>query len=226
MLKNYLRITFRNLFKHKVFSVINVFGLAVGMAVAILIGLWIRDEITFNHYHKNHSSLGEIASIETFNGVTNTEEYSSVPISAALRKNYPDEIKKSVVTREIHAALVIGDKKINASGLWAESDFPSMLTLNMKKGDYAHFKDPSSLLISESLAKSLFGEEDPVNKVISVNHEYDMKVSGVYENLPFNSTFREMQFLAAWENKNNTGNTHNDDWLDHHFQVFVQGRRR
>jgi hypothetical protein len=78
MLKNYLRIAFRNFFKHKVFSVINVFGLSVGMAVAILIGLWIRDEITFNHYHKNHARLGEIASIETFNGVTNTEEYSSV----------------------------------------------------------------------------------------------------------------------------------------------------
>jgi putative ABC transport system permease protein len=222
MLKNYFQIAFRNFFKHKVFIGINILGLAVGMAVAMLIGLWIWDEISFNYYHKNHANLGEVASIETFNGVTNTEEYSSVPIAAALRNNYPQEIKNAAVTREINAAFIVKDKKINASGLWAESAFPSMLTLHMKKGDYGHFNDPSSLLISESLAKSLFGDEDPVNKIVSVNHEYDMKVSGVYENLPFNTTFRDVQFFAAWENKNNTGNTHNDDWLDHHFQAFVQ----
>ena len=222
MLKNYFQIAYRNFFKHKVFSIINVMGLAVGMAVTILIGLWIWDELSFNHYHKNHGRLGEIASIVTFNGITNTEEYSSVPIAAALRNNYPDEIKEASVTREINAGLLVGDKKINASGLWAERAFPSMLSLNMTKGSFSRFGDPSSILISESLAKSLFGNDDPLNKIISINREYNLKVTGVYENPPFNTTFREVHFLAAWENKNNTGNTHNDDWLDHHFQVFVQ----
>jgi len=197
-------------------------GLAVGMAVAILIGLWIWDELSFNHYHKNHGRLGEIASIATFNGITNTEEYSSVPIAAVLRNNYPDEIKEASVTKEINAGLLVGDKKINASGLWSERAFPFMLSLNMTKGSFSRFGDPSSILISESLAKSLFGNDDPLNKIISINREYNLKVIGVYENPPFNTTFHDVQFLAAWENKNNTGNTHNDDWLDHHFQVFVQ----
>jgi putative ABC transport system permease protein len=192
------------------------------MAVAILIGLWIWDELSFNHYHKNHGRLGEIASIATFNGITNTEEYSSVPIAAVLRNNYPDEIKEASVTKEINAGLLVGDKKINASGLWSERAFPFMLSLNMTKGSFSRFGDPSSILISESLAKSLFGNDDPLNKIISINREYNLKVIGVYENPPFNTTFHDVQFLAAWENKNNTGNTHNDDWLDHHFQVFVQ----
>lgn len=222
MLKNYFRIAIRNILKNKVFSTINIMGLAVGMAVAMLIGLWIWDEISFNHYHKNHDRLGEIVSIETFNGETNSDEFSSVPIAAALRNNYPEEIKYASLTRELNAGLMVGDKKINAYGFWAESAFPSMLTLKMIKGNYHHFKDPSSILISESLAKSLFGNEDPINKIISVNREFDLKVSGVYENLPFNTDFRDVQFLAAWENKNNAGTTHNDDWLDHHFQVFVQ----
>ena len=222
MIKNYLRIALRNILKNKVFSTINILGLAVGMAVALLIGMWIWDEISFNHYHKNHSRLGEIVSIETFNGETTSEEFSSVPIAAALRNSYPDEIKQASLTRELNAGLMIGDKKINAYGFWAESEFPSMLTLKMIKGSYNHFSDPSSILISESLAKSLFGNEDPINKIISVNREFDMKISGVYETLPYNSNFWDIQFLAAWENKNNTGNTHNDDWLDHHFQVYVQ----
>jgi putative ABC transport system permease protein len=222
MLKNYFRIAIRNILKNKVFSSINILGLAIGMAVALLIGLWIWDEISFNHYHKNHGRLGEIVSIETFNGETTSDEFSSVPIAASLRNNYPDEIKHASLTRELNAGLMVGDKKINGYGYWAESAFPSMLTLNMIKGSYNHFSDPSSILISESLAKSLFGNEDPVNKIISVNREFEVKVIGVYENLPFNTDFRDVQFFTSWENKNNTGNTHNDDWLDHHFQVYVQ----
>lgn len=222
MLKNYFRVAIRNILKNKVFSGINIMGLAVGMAVALLIGLWIWDEISFNHYHKNHARLGEIVSIDTYNGVTTYDEFSSVPVAAALRNNYPDEIKQASITRELNAGLMVGDKKINAYGFWAESAFPSMLTLKMIKGNYNHFRDPSSILISESLAKSLFGNKDPLNKIISVNREFELKVSGVYEDLPFNTDFRDVQFLAAWENKNNAGNTHYDDWLDHHFQVYAQ----
>ena len=199
MFKNYFQIAFRNFFKHKVFSVINILGLAVGMAVSMLIGLWIWDEISYNHYHKNHERIGELVSIETFNGVTNSEEYASVPIAAALRNNYPEEIKQASITREINAGLLISDKKINAHGLWAEAAFPSMLALHMMKGNDNRFNDPSSILINESLAKSLFGDEDPMNKIISVNHDYNLKVIGVYENLPFNSTFHDVQFFAAWE---------------------------
>jgi putative ABC transport system permease protein len=221
MLVNYIKIMFRNLLKNKVFSSINILGLAIGMSVALLIGLWLWDEISFNHYHKNHARLGEIVSIETFNGVTSWEEFSSVPIAAALRNNYSEEIKQVSLTKETSATLLIDDKKINAYGYWAEADFPSMLTLNMKRGSFKGFSDPSAMLISESLAKSLFGDKNPLNKVISLNREYEMKVAGVYEDLPFNTDFHGVQFLCAWENKNNAGNTHTDDWLDHHFQVFV-----
>jgi putative ABC transport system permease protein len=222
MLKNFFRIAYRNLVKNKVFSGINILGLAVGMVVSLLIGLWIFDEITYNHYYKNHDRLGEIVSVETFNGVTSAIEYSSVPIAADLRNNYRDEIKQSSLTRELNAGLMVGNKKLSAYGFWAEPGFPSMLSLVMLKGSYRDFNDPSSMLISESLAKSLFGIADPVNKIISLNHEFDMRVTGVYQNPPPNADFRDVDFFVAWSNKNNTGNTHNDDWLDHHFQVFVQ----
>src|SRR5450755_3605322 len=151
MLENYFKITLRNLQKNKVFSSINILGLAIGMLVALLIGLWLWDENSFNHYHKNHARLGEIVSIETFNGVTSTEEFSSVPIAAALRNNYPEEIKQVSLTREISATLLIDDKKINAYGYWSETDFPAMLALKMKLGSYQSFSDPSAILISESL---------------------------------------------------------------------------
>jgi putative ABC transport system permease protein len=222
MLKSYIRIAIRNILKSKVFSTINILGLAIGMSIAILIGLWIWDEISFNHYFKNHQRLGEVASIETFNGLTTTEEFSSVPIAEALRTNYTEEIKKASLVRELNAGLLVGNKKINTSGYWAEAAFPSMLILNMKNGNYKKFNDPFSILISETLAKSLFGKSDPVGKTILFNNEFEMKVSGVYEDFPPNTDFRDIHFLAAWNNKNNIGNTLGDDWGDHHFQLFVQ----
>ena len=130
MFKNYFKIAFRNIVKNKVFSTINILGLAVGMSVALLIGLWIWDEVSFNHYHTNHARLGEIVSIETFNGITSSEEFSSVPIAAALEVIIRMKLN-SALTRELNAGLLVGDKKISSYGLWAEAAFPSMLTLNM-----------------------------------------------------------------------------------------------
>jgi putative ABC transport system permease protein len=222
MFESYLKIAFRNLIKDKAYSAVNILGLAIGMAVTLFITLWIWDEVSFNHFHKNHKRLGEVASIETFNGLTTTEEFSSVPIANALRNRYPEEFKQVSLTRELNAELQVGNKQITAYGLWAESSFPSMFTLNMVNGNYNTFSDPSSILISESLAKSLFGDSMPVNRTISINNQYELKVLGVYQDLPFNSRFRDVQYLLAWNDKNNPGNANEDDWGDHHFQLFVQ----
>ena len=222
MIKNYLKIGFRNLVKNKVFSLINILGLSTGICITLLISLWVWDEISFNHYHQHHERLGEIVSIEKINGIVTTLEFSSVPIAAALRNQYPEDFKGVSLTREINAVLALGNKKINAFGLWAEPPFPAMLTLKMKKGGYNTFQDPSSVLISESLARSLFADADPINQHISFNNEFVMKVVGVYEDLPSNTRFNEVNYLLAWQSNYNSGNKNGDDWLDHHFQVFVQ----
>jgi putative ABC transport system permease protein len=222
MLKSYLKIAFRKLIKDKFYTAVNILGLAIGMSVALLISMWIWDEVSFNHNHKNHKRLGEVASIETFNGLKTTEEFSSVPIANALRNNYPDEFKQVSLTRESNTILSVGNIKFSSHGLWAESFFPSMFTLKMVKGNCNSFNDPSSILISESLAKNLFGNSMPVNRTILINNQYEMKVLGVYQNLPFNSSFNDVQYLLAWNDKNNPGNANVDDWGDHHFQLFVQ----
>ena len=113
-------------------------GLAIGMAVALLISMWIWDEVSFNHYHKNHKRLGEVASIETFNGLTTTEEFSSVPIANALRNNYPDEFKQVSLTRELNTGLRL-EIQNSLIWVWAESSFPSMFKLNIIKGNYNTF---------------------------------------------------------------------------------------
>src|ERR1700749_1754045 len=114
MIRNYLKIGFRNLVKNKIFSLINILGLATGICITLLICLWVWDEISFNHYHQNHERIGEIVSIERINGIVTSLEFSSVPIATALRNQYPEDFKTVSVTRDIHAVLASGNKKINA----------------------------------------------------------------------------------------------------------------
>ena len=169
MLKNYFKIVWRNLLKNKVYSSLNIVGLATGMAVALLIGLWMRDELSFNHDHKNHNRLAYVMSTQTYNDVTETFPNIVVPLENELRTKYAGDFKRLSLTWSSTNILSTGDKKISASGQWAQPDLPEMLTLTMQKGARESFKDPSTLLLSQSLATALFGNADPLNKTVKVD---------------------------------------------------------
>ena len=94
MIKNYLKIAWRNLKRNAGYSAINITGLAVGMAVSLLIGLWIYDELSFDQYHKNHSRVGQVLATQTFNGEPETDASIVVPMGAAFRSQYASEFKR------------------------------------------------------------------------------------------------------------------------------------
>ena len=225
MFKNYFKIAWRNLAKSKVYSFINITGLATGMAVALLIGLWIWDELSFNQWHKNYDTLAQVMSTQTFNSETHTSPTTVVPVENELRTKYASDFKKLSLTWTSTNILAVGDKKISQTGRWAQPDLPGMLTLNLTKGSSDAFKDPSSLLLSQTVATALFGDSDPINKTVKVDNKTDMKVAGVYEDLPRNSTFYETKFLLPWYNKANYWNTQTDSWRNHGSELFVQVNR-
>lgn len=222
MIKNYFKIAWRNLRKNKVYSSLNIVGLAIGMAVALLIGLWIWDELSFNHYHRNHNRLAYVMSTQTYNGVTETFPNIVVPLENELRTKYAGDFKKLSLTWNSTNILAAGDKKISASGKWAQPDLPEMLTLTMQKGTLESFKDPSTLLLSQSLATALFGNTDPLNKTVKVDNRMEMKVGGVYDDLPRNTTFNETKYLLPWYAKENRWNTQSTNWRNHGCELIVQ----
>ena len=114
MIKNYSTVAWRNLRKNKIYSAINIIGLALGMAVSLLIGLWVWDELTFNHSFRNHDRLAEIVSVSTENGSSDAGEYASAPVGAELKRRLPDEIKEAVVFTGASPLLAVGDKKISS----------------------------------------------------------------------------------------------------------------
>jgi len=226
MLKNYIKIAWRNLLKGKAYSAINILGLSIGMAVALLIGLWIWDELTFDQYHKNHKQLAQVMTTQTFNGETGTGKAVAMPLGNELRTKYASNFKRvSMASWDFGHILSVGDKKISQEGMWVEPVFPTMFSLNMLKGSLSGLEDPSSILVSESVAKALFNNQDPLNKLVKVDNKESYKVSGVYEDFPRNTTLNNVNVLLSWEKYLTSQPWLKDamtEWGNHSFQAFVQ----
>jgi ABC-type antimicrobial peptide transport system permease subunit len=206
MIRNYLKIAWRNLIRNKVSSFINIGGLAVGMAVAMLIGLWIWDELSFNKYHQNYDRIVQVMQKEKHLGNVNIWNHMPYRLVNELQTNYRGDFKHIVIATEAdNYYLSQGENKILQTGQYMEAATPEMLTLKMLRGSWAALKDPHSVLLSASAAKSLFGNADPMDKTVKVSNTYDVhtttdvKVTGIYEDLPQNTQFHESQFFMPWD---------------------------
>jgi len=214
------------LLKGKAYSAINILGLSIGMAVALLIALWIWDELTFDQYHKNHKQLAQVMTTQTFNGEMGTHQSIAMPLGNELRAKFGANFKHvSMASSNFGHVLAVGNKKISQQGMWVESKFPVMFSLNMLSGKLSALDDPSSIMLSESVAKALFGKENPINKLVKLDNKESVKVSGVYEDLPNNTTLNDVKLLLAWDKYITTEpwlKNAMTQWGNHSFQTFVQ----
>ncbi|MGA0560353.1 ABC transporter permease [Larkinella sp. VNQ87] len=226
MIRNYLKITLRNLVKHKGYSAINIGGLATGMAVAMLIGLWIYDELSFNKYHKNYDRLAQVMQRQSFNGKIYTGTAMPFPLGKELQAQYGSSFKYIVMSSwEGGHFLSLGEKKVTKSGAFMDVDAPRLLSLHMLKGTYDGLKEPNSILLSESTARALFGDRDPLNQLIRIDNKLDVKITGVYEDVPYNAQFRDLMFIAPWAlyvSSENWVKRAQDEWGNNSFQIFAQ----
>lgn len=222
MIKNYFKIAWRNLIKNKVSSLINIGGLTVGMAVVMLISLWIWDELSYDKYHLNYDSIGQVMTTQTSNSQTVTFGSTVVPLGNELRTKYGNSFKLTALTSGGTHVLAVGETKIAQQGMWAEPELPAMLSLIMVKGSYGTFKDPASMLLSAATANALFGNADPINKVVRIDNNTNMKVAGVYQDLPGNTTLNGTMYLLPWSSPANFWSTHQTKWDNHGCQLYLQ----
>lgn len=200
MIRNYITIALRNIFKNPGYSFINIGGLSVGIAVAMLIGLWIYDELSYEDYHTHKDKVAQVMQNQTFNSQTNTEYSVPIPLMEALQKTYGSDFRYLVLSSWTgEHILSFGETRIAKSGNYMDVDAPALLSLSMVKGALDGLKEPGSVMLSQSAAKALFGETEPMNKTMRIDNRLDVKVTGVYEDLPANSEFGEITFLAPWE---------------------------
>ena len=225
MLKNYFKVAFRNLIKNKAHSSINIAGLSVGMAVAMMIGLWIWDEWTFDRYNQDYDHIAQVMQNQKNNGEVFTYGGEPFPLADVLRSKYGSDFKNVVMgfgPRDL--TLTIGDKIFTQSGGYFEPAAPELLDLKMLRGSRDGLKAPNTILLSESVAKAYFGDSDPVNQTIRISKDHNVKVTGVYKDLPSNSSLSALGVIATWQILYDAWGlkTRQNPWRMNAFQVYVQ----
>jgi ABC-type antimicrobial peptide transport system permease subunit len=230
MYKSYFKICWRNLVREKGYSFINIGGLALGIAVTILIGLWVHDELSFNKHQHNYHDFAAVLQNGTVDGVIETWSSQSYQLGTELRNNYGNYFE-SVVMCSFPASSIlehagesgqVGEKVSAATGCFMEAGGPELLSLQMLHGTRTGLKDPSSILLSATVANTFFGTDNPVGKVLRLDDDIDLKVTGVYVDIPDNSSFRgELAFIAPLDVLVNRGGR-NFGWVNNWLQVFVQ----
>ena len=211
MIRNYFKIAFRNLLKHKGYSFINIFGLATGMAVAMLIGLWVWDELSYNKYYKNYDHIAQV-----YNHVTEPLDQKQVegssqpqPMAKVLREKYGHIFKHVLLVQwDGETTLGVGNENHIRKGQFFENGVIDMFSLKMLKGSKESLNDSQGLIISASTAKSIFGDKDPIGEAIKLDNKFYCKVSGVYEDTPQNSTLGGIHFIGNFEYLRN-----NEKWI-------------
>lgn len=199
MYTSYFKVAWRNLWKNKTYSFINIGGLAVGMGVAILIGLWIYDELQYNKYHANYERIAQVMQHQTFNGEVGTQEANPAVMAEEIRSVYGSDFKYVVqASWNFDHTLTVGDKMLLIPGSYFEPEVPHMLTLEMISGTRDGLKDMNSILLSESVAKTYFDNVDPVGKTMRLDNRADVTVTGVYKDIPYSSSFYELKFILPW----------------------------
>jgi ABC-type antimicrobial peptide transport system permease subunit len=200
MLRNYFKVALRNLTANKTHSLLNISGLAVGMAVAMLIGLWIWDELSFDHSISQHDRIAMVMQNMTGNGTVNTGMGTPFPTANELRTRYGSNFKQVVIgSYARHHVLSFDQKVISQSGAWYEPGIAKVLGLKMIHGSLNSLDAPDAILLSASVAKAYFGDADPVNKTMHIDKDQLVRVTGVYADLPANTSFSDLHYIANWK---------------------------
>lgn len=222
MLKNYLKITLRNIVRHKGYSFINIAGLAIGMACCLFIVLWVLDELSFDRFHEKADVLYWVEQDQDYSGEKFHVNVTPHPMGPALKEEIPDIVDATRYTGFGGVLLRYGEKAFFEDGIRAvDPSFLRMFTFPMLKGDpNTALDEPYSIVLTREIAEKYFGNKDPVGQMFSADNQYELTVTGVVEDIPLNSTLTP-DMLVPYEFMRIVGRT-NDEWASNAILTFVQ----
>lgn len=226
MLRNHFKIAIRNLIKNPAYSFINIAGLSVGLASSLLIMLWVADEYSYDTFHKNYESIFKLYQSQQWAQGIGTVNAMPYPMKDALLDK-SSQIKHVVMTNWGEGNLLqVNDKRFNKMGISATEDFFKVFSFDMVKGNPATaLSEPNAIVITESTARALFGDEDPVNKLIKIDNDREQKVTGVIKDIPKNSFLSNYDYVlpfSYYEATQNWVRNSKNNWNNNSFQMYVQ----
>lgn len=224
MIFTHFKIGFRNIIKNKAFFLLNAGGLTIGLTAVLLISLWVHSELSYNSSLTHYDDIAAV--MQNQNRGDEIRTYTGQPMQMApvLREEYGNHFKHVATSaRPRQYNFNYNNEMLVVEGRFAEPDLANILDLKILAGSKDALKDISSALISESTAKNIFGVEDPMGKAITINNKMEVKIAGIYEDLPNNSSFADLNFIAPFELLKKTYNYESRlSWGNYWFQVYVQ----
>jgi len=197
MLKNYFKIAWRNLLRSKSFSIINISGLAIGMASAMLILLWAMNEISYDRFYTKTDRIYKMYNRDKVNGELQVMDQSPTALASTLKQDYP-EVEDAVRYRRVTFLTTVGEKHLNAQGAFADSGFLSMFSFSLLKGNACNaLAGNYSIVLTEQLAKKLFGDENAIGKTVRIDSADNFTVTAILKDLPGNTQF-DFEYLLPW----------------------------
>ncbi len=229
MLKNYVLVTVRNLLRNSTYSFINIAGLAIGIACSLLILLWVYDELSFNRFIPKADRLYQVYVNATFDGRVNTWNSLPLPTYEGLKPEHAKLVNTCATNwGGDHLLTVVGkngdETRVRKRGYYASEEFLTMFEYPLVKGDPAKvLTEPYNIVISESAAKALFGDEDPMGRTVRLDNKDELKVVGILKDLPKNSSF-EFDVLFPWKlyETNEWVKGNKENWGNYSFQVYAE----
>ncbi|WP_026631043.1 ABC transporter permease [Dyadobacter alkalitolerans] len=200
MTQNYAKIALRGLARNKAYSFINIAGLALGMAVALIISMWVWDEWNFNKKIENSDRIARVMWNSTQNGKVITSANMPFPLAAELRNSHGQDLEQVAVSwSSDDYDILSGESKFRRKGRFMEPQGAHILSPQMVKGSREALQNPSAVLISESAASAFFGKGEALGKIILIDHELRAEVGGIYQDFPQNSEYKNLDFIAPWK---------------------------
>ncbi len=198
MIRNYFKIAWRNLIRNKSFSVLNILGLSIGLAVVMLITIWINYEINYDQFHENNDRIYEVNNQADVDGEIWTWNSTPKIMAPVIKKDYPEVAYVSRYYYDSPYMLSTGNKRLKSLGTTVDPEFLKIFSFPLLQGNIETvLSDVKSVVITQNLAKKLFGDKDPVGEIIKIDNTDNFTVTGVLKDLPQNTGFK-FELLIPW----------------------------
>ncbi|MCE7994644.1 MAG: FtsX-like permease family protein [Roseivirga sp.] len=220
MVKNNLKVAYRSMMRHKFYSFLNLSGLAVSIAASILIAIFVQHELSYDSYHQESDKVYRIATHLKFGDNEFRIPAAPAPMAKTLKTDYP-EIRESGRWRSSFTAMVEHNNQFyNQSRIsYVDQSMFNILTFDIIRGDMNHFLDePNTTVLTQTVASKIFGQADPIGKVIRFEDQFDLKVTGVIADIPDNSHFRPQMMISMLSNPDQTST----NWLSNNYMTYLK----
>ncbi len=220
MIKNYFKIAFRNLLRNKGFSIINILGLAIGMASALLILLWIQNEVSYDGFHAKKDRIYEAWNRAAFSGELQAWNTTPKVLARTMEKDFPEVEQAVRVNWPSNMLFSVGEKRLTVQGNMVDSNFLQVFTFPLLRGNAKNaLYDMHSIVLTETLAKKLFGDEDAMGKLIKLDNKDNFTVTGIAKDLPNNTRFK-FEYLLPYSYFRSQGND-DENWGNNSMRTYV-----